>query len=155
VIIYSAWSEGRPLQPEEVIMGRKKQPALSGLRERKGVWHIEKIVFGTRLYESTGTSNRREAERYLAHRIEQIRLNQLYGVRPQRIFDEAAVKYLAENQHKRSIDDDVDQIVHLKPYIGHCPLDKLNMLQLQSFIAARQRQGVKNRTINYSDHHAL
>ena len=39
-------------------MGRKKQPALSGLRERKGVWHIEKTVFGTRLYESTGTGNR-------------------------------------------------------------------------------------------------
>ena len=131
-------------------MGRKKQPALSGLRERKGVWHIEKIVFGTRLYRVRVQSNRREAERYLAHRIEQIRLNQLYGVRPQRTFDEAAAKYLAENQHKRSIDDDVDQIAHLKPYIGHCLLDKLNMLQLQPFIAARQRQGVKNRTINYA-----
>jgi integrase len=86
----------------------------------------------------------------LAHRIEQIRLNQLYGVRPQRTFDEAATKYLAENQHKRSIDDEVDQIAHLKPYIGHCPLDKLNMLQLQPFIVARQQQGVKNRTINYA-----
>ena len=71
-------------------------------------------------------------------------------MRPQRTFDEAAAKYLAEHQHKRSIDDDVDQIAHLKPYIGHCPLDKLNMLQLQPFIAARQQQGVKNRTINYA-----
>jgi integrase len=131
-------------------MGRKKQAAMPGLRQRNGVWHIEKIVFGTRLYESTGTSHRREAEQYLAHRIEQLRLNQLYGVRPQRTFDEAATKYLAENQHKRSIDDEVDQIAHLKPYIGHCPLDKLNMLQLQPFIAARQQQGVKNRTVNYA-----
>ena len=78
-------------------MGREKQAALSGLRKRKGVWHIEKTFFGTRLYESTGLSNRREAERYLAHRLEQIRLNQLYGVRLQRTFDEAATKYLAEN----------------------------------------------------------
>ena len=71
-------------------------------------------------------------------------------MRPQRTFDEAAAKYLMENQHKATIDHDVTQIGLLKPYIGCCPLDKVNILQLQPFITARQRQGVKNRTINYA-----
>ncbi len=35
-------------------MGKKQ--ILSGLRQRNGVWHIEKMVNGTRLYESTGVS---------------------------------------------------------------------------------------------------
>ena len=60
-------------------MGRRKQSTLSGLRKRNGIWHIEKTVFGTRLFESTGTSNRQEAIKYLAHRLEEVRLNQLYG----------------------------------------------------------------------------
>jgi integrase len=131
-------------------MGRKKQKALSGLRKRSGIWHIEKTVFGTTIYESTGSSDRQEAEKYLAHRMEQLRLNQVYGVRTQRTFDEAAAKYLEENQHKRSIGEDADHIALLKPYIGQCALDKLNRLHLQPFITARRQQGVKNRTINYS-----
>lgn len=131
-------------------MGRKNQKALSGLRKRNGIWHIEKTVFGTRLYESTGTSDRREAERVLVHRLEQMRLNQLYGVRPQRTFEQAAAKYLTENGQKRTLGEDADHIALLKPYIGQCALDKVNMLCLQPFIAARQQQGVKNRTINYA-----
>jgi integrase len=46
--------------------------------------------------------------------------------------------------------DDVRQVALLKPYIGQCNLDKVNMLCLQPFIEARQQQKVKNRTINYS-----
>lgn len=128
-------------------MGRKKE---SGLRKRSGVWHIEKTVFGTRLYKSANTSDRREAEKFLAHEIEKLRLTQLYGVRPKRTFQEAAEKYLTENRHKRSIEEDVRQVALLKPYIGEYDLDKINMLCLQPFIEARQQQQVKNRTINYS-----
>jgi integrase len=128
-------------------MGRKKE---SGLRKRSGVWHIEKTVLGTRLFKSTGTSDRREAEKYLAHEIEKLRLMQLYGMRPKRTFEEATEKYLAEKQDKRSIEDDKHQVELLLPYIGQYDLDKVNMLSLQPFIADRKGQKVKNRTINYS-----
>lgn len=128
-------------------MGRKKE---SGLRKRSGIWHIEKTVWGTRLFKSTGTADRREAERFLAHEIEKLRLTQLYGVRPKRTFEEAAEKYLAEKRDKRSIEDDRNQIALLLPYIGRYDLDKINMLSLQPFITDRKGQKVKNRTINYS-----
>ena len=47
------------------------------------VWHIDKCIrnFG-RLCETTGTSDRNEAERYLLHRIHQIREIGIYGSRP-------------------------------------------------------------------------
>ena len=35
--------------------------------------------------------------------MEQIRQAQVYGVRPTRTFEQAAAKFVLENQHKRSI----------------------------------------------------
>jgi hypothetical protein len=59
-------------------MAQKRTP---GLYERNGIWHIDKVVRGTRLQESTGTSERHEAEQYLAHRLEKLRQAKIYGVR--------------------------------------------------------------------------
>jgi integrase len=129
-------------------MGRKRKTVMSGLRLRNGIWHVEKTVRGNRLYESTGTGNQEEAERYLVHRLEQIRLAQIYGVRPKRIFREAATKYLNENHHKQTIADDACQIKFLDPYIGELYLEQIHMGSLQTYIQDRRKQGVKSRTIN-------
>ncbi|MNI94332.1 hypothetical protein D3C73_1524170 [compost metagenome] len=51
-------------------MARK---AISGLYQKGGVWQIDKVFRGERLRESTGTSDRQEAEQYLTHRLEQLR----------------------------------------------------------------------------------
>jgi hypothetical protein len=40
-----------------------------GLLPCKGVWHIDKILFGKRICESTHTGDVKEAEMLLAHRI--------------------------------------------------------------------------------------
>lgn len=42
-------------------MGRKKIP---GLINRKWTWHINRVVRGRRVCESTGTSDIEEAEQY-------------------------------------------------------------------------------------------
>ena len=44
-----------------------------GLMLRGDVWHIDKVVFGKRLCESTRSGNLAEAEALLAHRIGQAR----------------------------------------------------------------------------------
>ena len=65
-------------------MGRKRPP---GLVKRGGVWHIQKEIKGYgRLRESCRTDRLEEAEKFLAHRIDEIRLAVLYGVRPTRTF---------------------------------------------------------------------
>jgi len=127
-------------------MGRKRTP---GLFKRKEIWHIDKQVFGRRLRESTGSDSLEEAERYLAKRIEEIRQAIVYGVRPKRIFREAATKFLQENQHKASIGDDAYHLRVLDPYIGELPLEAVHMGALSSFIAARKKEGVKTSTINH------
>jgi integrase len=127
-------------------MGRKRMP---GLYKRNGIWHIEKAVQGKRLRESCGTDNLEEAERYLVRRLETLRQASVYGIRPKRTFREAATKYLLDNPHKRSIQEDARRLKLLDRFIGHLPLEAVHIGNMQTFIQARRKDKVKNRTINH------
>ena len=126
-------------------MGRRRTP---GLRNRKGIWHIDKQILGQKIYESTGTSELETAELVLARRIEEIRQAKVFGVRPKRTFREAATKFLEENMHLASIDDYAMHIKQLDPYIGNLPLQNVHLGTLQPFIEARRKQGIKTKSIN-------
>lgn len=126
-------------------MGTQK---MSGLTKRGGTWHIDKVFRGTRIRESTGTGEIVKAQELLAKRIEEIRAAQLYGVRPDRTFRAAATKFLNENQHKRSIDDDALHLSQLDPFIGNLFLKQVHLDSLQPFIASRRADVVKTTTIN-------
>lgn len=136
-------------------MARKRTPGLVKRPVRKGgqivgyVYHIDKIIRGRRICESCETSDPEEAERYLARRMEEIRQAEIYGVRPKRTFDTAAAKFILENQHKRSIRDDVHRLKGIMPYIGTLTLEQIHMGTLGGYIAARQQQGVAVGTINH------
>jgi len=126
-------------------MGKKHIP---GLQKIGQVWHIDKKVNGRRLCESTGTSNFEEAERYLVRRLETIRQASVYGIRPKRIFRDAAIKFLLENQHKKSIKVDAWVLKTLAPYIGDLNLESVHIGSLQPYIDSRKKEGVKAKTIN-------
>jgi hypothetical protein len=126
-------------------MGRKKIP---GLVNRKGIWHIDKVIRGRRICESTGTGNLEEAEKFLARRMEQIRQAEVYGVRPQRTFRQAATKYLGEAT-KASLDRDAQLLRGLDSFIGDLSLEAVHMGSLQNYIEDRKRAGRKTRSINY------
>ena len=127
-------------------MGHKQTP---GLVKRNGFWHIDKQYRGRRFCESTGTSDLAKAQEVLARRLEEAREARLFGVRPQRTFRNAATKYLNEAT-KDTLEDDAMHLKQLDAYIGDHPLDSVYMETLQPFIAARQKQGVKTRTINHA-----
>ncbi len=128
-------------------MGRKQQ--IAGLQTRYGIWQIDKTIFGKRICESTGTSDFEEAQAYLAKRIEETRQATVYGVRPKRLFREAAIKFLEENQHLASIDRYARVLKTLDPFIGELPISDLHLGALQQFINHERSRGIKTRTINY------
>jgi integrase len=127
-------------------MGRKKIP---GLINRQGTWHIDKVIRGRRVCESTGAGDLEEAERYLARRMEQLRQAEVYGVRPKRTFRQAATKHLTEAA-KASLERDASLLKLLDPFIGHLSLEAVHMGSLQAFIENRKTAGWKKRTINYA-----
>jgi integrase len=81
--------------------------------------------------------------------MEEIRQARIYGVRPTRTFEEAAAKFVIENQHKRSIDDDASRLKGLMPWIGSLPIDRIHLGSLQPWIDYRRKEGVSVGTINH------
>jgi integrase len=81
--------------------------------------------------------------------MEQVRQAQVYGVRPSRTFEEAAAKFVLDNQHKRSIGDDVMHLKQLMPWVGDIPIDRIHRGTLVPWIENRQRQGKAIGTINH------
>jgi integrase len=126
-------------------MGKIKSP---GLFKRSGIWHVDKQVDGHRFRESTGSADLIEAEKYLAKRTEDIRQAAIYGVRPNRIFRQAATKYLRENLHKSSAPTEALYLKQMDSFIEDVTLDKIHNGTLLPFIQSRQAEGRKTKTIN-------
>lgn len=127
-------------------MGRKRTP---GLVKRQGLWHIDKRIGGRRVCQSTGTDQLEEAELFLARQIDETRQAQVYGVRPARPFELAAAKFVRENQHKRTIRNDIAQLKRLLPWIGSVPLNRIHIGTMQPWIEHRRKEGVATGTINH------
>ncbi|WP_253278612.1 tyrosine-type recombinase/integrase [Pseudomonas thivervalensis] len=133
---------------------------MTGLSQRKGIWHIDKKINGERLYESTGTTDRQEAERYLIFRLEQIRQQKVYGVREVRTWRDAAMRFLVEIKDQPSFKLSAHHIAQLDPFIGDIPLTHIDDQALAPFIKDRLapkklengkvKKGVSNRTVNIS-----
>lgn len=119
-----------------------------GLLLRHGIWHIDKMLFGRRLCQSTYTCDRQEAEQLLAQRITEARRWHLFGETREHIFREAAAKYLAEHQHKRSLDRDRRALAAIDPYIGNLPLGRVHHGTLAKYIEVRLSRGVSPGTVN-------
>lgn len=127
-------------------MGRNRNP---GLIQRDGIWHIDKRIGGRRMCQSTGTTQLKEAERFLARLMEQDRQANVYGVRPMRTFEQAAAKFVREHQHKRSIDSDGSRLKALMPVLGPLPLDRIHIGMLRPWIDRRKSEGASAGTVNH------
>jgi len=103
---------------------------------------------GARIRESTGTSDVRQAEEYLAKRLVELRETRIFGAREVRTFRAAATKYLKEHQHKRSLERDARALVILDPFIGERPVQRVHHDALQPFVRSRLEEGISPGTIN-------
>jgi integrase len=119
-----------------------------GLLLRGGVWHIDKVIYGKRICESTGTRDLTEAEALLARRVTQARQVHLFGEQCEHSFREAAAKFLAENPHKRSLERDERALAFLDPFIGGLPLQRVHHDTLAPYIRFRLNKGRSPGTIN-------
>lgn len=113
-------------------MARSK--GITGLKQVKGIWTIDKKVDGVRLYKSTGTSDREEAERFLIHVLEERRKQTVYGIRRDVIWREVATRYLIENINQPSNWLTATALKWLDPFIGDMKIDHIDNEAVQPFI---------------------
>lgn len=129
-------------------MGRTKTSGI--FKDAKGNTIIDKYVGGERIYARLGHINQPDAERWLAERVQRIRLAQEGGTRPRVTFREAAAKFLRDH-HERlaTIDVAAWHIELLDPWIGHRRLEEIHDETLRPFKEHRLKvDGVSLTTVN-------
>ena len=125
-------------------MARKTTP---GLKRRGRIWHIDKRIGGRRLQGSTGTRDLEEAEAVLSHILATHHRAKFYGIRPRRLFREAATKYL-EEETKKSLHNDAQALRALDPFIGDLYLEQVHSGTLEPFVKYMRGKGRRAATIN-------
>jgi len=116
-------------------------------RREAGVWYADYYADGKRVQESTGTANRREAEKFLSLRISEVQRG-VY-VKPVRVpLSELWERYLAyARMHKRSWKRDEQMYGNLQSFLGTPNLDSITPLRVEEFQQQRARE-VSPATVN-------
>ena len=111
-------------------------------------WIATTLPNGKRIRQSAGTENRQDAEALLAKiRLEAFREHH-FGIKPQRTWQEAVVRYLAVKASLRSYRD-VQRICRmLDPYLGTLTLNQINGDMIWFIVQERLKQGNSPATVN-------
>lgn len=129
------------------------KPQLAGLRDKGGIWHIEKRVKNYKkgwLRESTciPVSKRRKAEQYLLNRLTEIQAEIERRNEGVYTFTESAFRYLKEISHKVSATTAASHLDEIIPYIGNLTLENVHDSTLSSFIEHEKERGQSPKSIN-------
>lgn len=103
---------------------------------------------GRQIRESTGTTNKADAEQYEAKRKRELWAQAALGERRRYSWQEAVIRWLAETEHKASREDDLCHLRWLDPHLGSLMLDQITRDVLGNLLAARKAAGASNATCN-------
>lgn len=126
-------------------MGKKASGIYQGANGR---WEVDKYVDGVRLRERFDSFE--DAENWLSRHLEAARLRRVHGAQPSVLFNEAAGRFIQENQHLASIESYAFHLKAVMPYVGHLVLEQVHAGTLKPFVDARLAQGISHKTINLS-----
>jgi integrase len=118
-------------------------------RPDSGYWWINATLpNGKRIRQSTGTKQREEAEAYLA----KIKLDAYkqthFGIKPERTWQEAVVRYLTIKSGLKSFNDIRRICTKLDPALGTLTLNQINGDVVWSVTQRLMKTGIKPATIN-------
>ena len=118
------------------------------LYQRGRIWYADYYANGERIQESTGTANKREAEKILALRISEVQRGVF--VKPVNVtlpeFGEKYIEYA--KLHKRSWKRDVQMLGNLQTFFGQCKLRDITPLRIEEYQQARLKQDTAPATSN-------
>lgn len=122
-----------------------------GLYKRGETWWIDFTTpNGERVRRSAGTADRSRAQEYEDRLKVQFWEQQRLGVKPDRSWQDAAVRWVKETSHKRSHGKDVANLRWLHPYLGHLMLSQVTRDVIEKIgerKAAQSSPSTANRTL--------
>ena len=119
------------------------------LRRRYGSYWIDlRSPTGERIRRSTGTADKALAEEFHDRlKAELWRIAKL-GEKPQRSWNEAVVRWLKEQSHKATIENDKMHFRWLDRHLGGKPLSAITRNAIDRITAVKLADGVSNATVN-------
>jgi integrase len=119
------------------------------LRKRGPVWWIDFAApNGERIRRSAETGNKAQAQELHDKLKSEIWRLQRLGDRPRRIWQDAAVRYVREQSHKATIEDDKRQLRWLDRFLAGRDLESINRALIDTITEARRAEGCANATVN-------
>jgi integrase len=120
-----------------------------GLRKRGAVWWIDFVApDGQRIRRSTETSNKTEAQELHDRLKSDVWRNQKLGDRPRRIWQDAVVRWLKEQSHKATHEEDKSKLRWLDKFLAGKELDAINRATIDRIADAKRADGCSNATVN-------
>ncbi|MFJ3048260.1 integrase [Herbaspirillum chlorophenolicum] len=117
-------------------------------KDSRFYWINATLANGKRIRQSAGTDIREEAEAYLSKLKLEAYREAHFGIKPERSWQEAVVRYLAMKRNLRSFSD-VQRICRLlDPYLGSLMLHQIDGDVIWSVIQGEGKRGNKPATIN-------
>jgi integrase len=119
------------------------------LRKRGPVWWIDFIApDGERIRRSAKTGNKAEAQELHDKLKSEIWRLQRLGYRPRRIWQDAAVRWLHEQSHKATHEDDKSKLRWLDRFLADRDLESINRAVIDTITEAKRAEGCANGTVN-------
>ena len=119
------------------------------LRKRGSVWWIDIVTpSGERVRRSTETGNKAQAQELHDKLKSEVWRLQKLGCRPRRLWQDAAVRWLREQAHKASLEDDKEKLRWLDRYLANRELESINRALIDAITEAKQAEGCSNGTVN-------
>lgn len=117
------------------------------LYQRGRIWWADYYAGGERVQESTGSSNKRDAEKFFAMRVSEI--ERCVYVRPKRVkLDELWERYIARAKvSKRSWQRDEQMYQHLLNFFGPSLLTSISVVRIEKYQQSRVQE-VAPATVN-------
>lgn len=111
-------------------------------------WINTTLPNGKRVRQSTGTEDRADAEAFLAKLKLDAYRETHFGIKPQRSWQEAVVRYLELKRTLRSFTDVQRICRHLDPYLGTMSLNQINGDVIWGIVQGELKKGNKPATVN-------
>ena len=119
------------------------------IRKRGELWHVDIVApDGSRIRHSTGSTDKAAAQEYhdkLKHDLwQQSRL----GVKPEYLWEDAAVRYLKETSHKKSYEDDLRGVAFWTEYFRGMPISGITRTDIARHVESRhEKPATRNRYV--------
>jgi hypothetical protein len=118
------------------------------LYKRNNIWWLIISHYGKRIQRSTGTSDKVAAQRYHDQVKADLWKVEYLHEKPEYTWCDAAVRWLAESKHKRSLDDDKFHLRWLDPHLRKLKLRDVNRDMIDRITRLKLQEGVKSATVN-------